>query len=257
MFSLNPRRCGNVMAIDGRETWLVHNYLLDSEEDFDSVDRDWAIRAILGVDDDFEYELLGKEDWIGRRLVANKFREDRVFICGDAAHLWVPYAGYGMNAGIADAANLAWLIAARLKGWGGQAAARCLRGGAPAHHGAGLALCDEPLASHGKAAGSRAGRDRAPGARRRRRARGTRQGGLRAQRAAILLRRLELRLLLQRVADHLPTTESRRRPTRCTTSARLPCLAAERRMCGSATDDRCTTRWDPITRCCASTLRPT
>ena len=40
-----------------------------------------------------------------------------MFICGDAAHLWVPMAGYGMNAGIADAANLAWLLAAHLSGW--------------------------------------------------------------------------------------------------------------------------------------------
>ena len=121
MFSLNPRRCGNVMAIDGRETWLVHNYLQDDEEGFESVDRDWAIRAILGVDAAFEYTLLGKEDWIGRRLVANRFRDGRVFLCGDAAHVWVPYAGYGMNAGIADAANLAWLLAARIEGWGGEA----------------------------------------------------------------------------------------------------------------------------------------
>jgi len=120
MFSLNPRRSGNVMAIDGRETWLVHNYLLDGEEDFESIDRDWAIRTILGVGADFEYEILAKEDWIGRRLVADKFRDRRVFICGDAAHLWVPYAGYGMNAGIADAVNLSWLLAARLKGWGGE-----------------------------------------------------------------------------------------------------------------------------------------
>src|SRR5690606_12619970 len=59
------------------------------------------------------------EDWYGRRLVANRFRDRRVFICGDAAHLWVPYAGYGMNAGIADAVNLAWLLSARLAGWGG------------------------------------------------------------------------------------------------------------------------------------------
>src|SRR5205814_3450401 len=40
-----------------------------------------------------------------------------VFIAGDAAHIWVPYAGYGMNAGIADAMNLSWLIAAHLNGW--------------------------------------------------------------------------------------------------------------------------------------------
>ena len=118
-FSLNPRRSGNVYAIDGKERWLVHNYLNDTEPDFESVDRDRSIREILGVDDHFEYQILSKEDWFGRRLVADRFRDRQVFICGDAAHVWVPYAGYGMNAGIADAADLAWLLAARLDGWGG------------------------------------------------------------------------------------------------------------------------------------------
>ena len=117
MFTVNPRRSGNVYAIDGRETWLIHNYLRDHESDFESVDRDWAIRTILGVGPDFQYELLSKEDWIGRRLVADKLRQGRVFIAGDSAHLWVPYAGYGMNAGIADADNLAWHLAAQLEGW--------------------------------------------------------------------------------------------------------------------------------------------
>ena len=116
-FSLNPRRCGNVYAIDGQETWLIHNYLKEDETDFDSVDRDWAIRQILGVGDDFSYEILTNEDWVGRRLVADKFRDRRVFICGDAAHLWIPMAGYGMNAGIADAMNLSWTLAAHLNGW--------------------------------------------------------------------------------------------------------------------------------------------
>lgn len=116
-FSLSPKRSGNVYAIDGVERWIIHNYLRDDEADFDSVDRNWAIRTILGVGDDFEYEILGNEDWFGRRLVANKFRDRRVFICGDAAHIWVPYAGYGMNAGIADATNLSWLLAAHLNGW--------------------------------------------------------------------------------------------------------------------------------------------
>jgi hypothetical protein len=115
--SMNPRRSGTVFAIDGRETWLVHNYLKDDEPGFDSVDRDWAIRAILGVGPDFPYEIIAKEDWYGRRLVAERFRDRRVFLCGDAAHVWVPNAGYGMNAGIADAANLAWLLAAHFTGW--------------------------------------------------------------------------------------------------------------------------------------------
>ena len=115
----NPRRSGVCFAIDGRETWLVHNHLRPGEESFDSVDRDASIRHILGVDASFEYEVLSKEDWVGRRLVAERFRERRVFIAGDAAHLWMPYAGYGMNAGIADALNLSWHLAAHLAGWAG------------------------------------------------------------------------------------------------------------------------------------------
>lgn len=112
-----PERAGNLIAIDGRETWLIHNYLLGHESGFETVDRDYCIRHLLGVDETFDYEVLGNEDWYGRRLVADKFRDRRVFICGDSAHLWVPYAGYGMNAGIADAMNLSWVLAACLNGW--------------------------------------------------------------------------------------------------------------------------------------------
>jgi 2-polyprenyl-6-methoxyphenol hydroxylase-like FAD-dependent oxidoreductase len=120
-YSVNPRRCGTVFAIDGHETWLVHNHLNPDEPEFDSVDRDWSIRQILGVGEDFAYEVITREDWVGRRLVADRFRDRNVFIAGDAAHLWVPYAGYGMNAGIADALNLSWLLAARVQGWGAEA----------------------------------------------------------------------------------------------------------------------------------------
>lgn len=116
-FSLNPRRSGNVYAIDGKSRWLVHHYLKPTDGDFDEVDRDAAIRDILGVGADFKYDVISKEDWFGRRLIADRFRDRRIFICGDAAHIWVPYAGYGMNAGIADAANLAWLLSAHVKGW--------------------------------------------------------------------------------------------------------------------------------------------
>jgi 2-polyprenyl-6-methoxyphenol hydroxylase-like FAD-dependent oxidoreductase len=117
-YAMNPRRCGTMFAIDGQETWLVHNHLNADEPEFDSVDRDKSLREILGVGPDFSYEIISKEDWVGRRLVANRFREGRVFLAGDAAHLWVPYAGYGMNAGIADALNLSWLLAACVRGWG-------------------------------------------------------------------------------------------------------------------------------------------
>jgi 2-polyprenyl-6-methoxyphenol hydroxylase-like FAD-dependent oxidoreductase len=119
MFSMNPRRSGNIYSIDGKELWLVHNYLRDNEPDFESVDRDRCIRDIFGVGDDFEYEALNIEDWYGRRLVVDKLREGRVFLAGDSAHLWVPYAGYGMNAGIADALDLGWILAGAVNGWAG------------------------------------------------------------------------------------------------------------------------------------------
>jgi 2-polyprenyl-6-methoxyphenol hydroxylase-like FAD-dependent oxidoreductase len=115
--AINPRRSGMVYAIDGRERWLVHNYMKPGEGDFDEVDRDACLRTILGVEDAFNYEIISKEDWYGRRLIAGKFRDRCAFIAGDAAHIWVPYAGFGMNAGIADAMNLSWLLAAHLNGW--------------------------------------------------------------------------------------------------------------------------------------------
>jgi 2-polyprenyl-6-methoxyphenol hydroxylase-like FAD-dependent oxidoreductase len=115
--SFNPRRSANIFAIDGRETWLLHCYLRPDEPDFESVDRDRCLRMVVGAGPDFQYEVISTEDWYGRRLIADKFRDRRVFVCGDAAHIWVPYAGYGMNAGIADAMNLSWMLAGVLQGW--------------------------------------------------------------------------------------------------------------------------------------------
>ena len=114
---LNPRRSANMFAVDGRETWLIHNYLRPEESDFAAIDADACIRNILGVGLAFPYETITREDWIGRRMLADRFRDRRVFICGDAAHIWVPFAGYGMNAGIADAMNLSWMLAGVVQGW--------------------------------------------------------------------------------------------------------------------------------------------
>ena len=48
--------------------------------------------------------------------VAESFRRDRVFLLGDAAHIHSPVGGQGMNTGIGDAVNLAWKLAAVLRG---------------------------------------------------------------------------------------------------------------------------------------------
>ena len=53
--------------------------------------------------------------WISRfrihHRVVNRYREGRIFIAGDAAHLHSPAGGQGMNTGIQDAINLAWKLA--------------------------------------------------------------------------------------------------------------------------------------------------
>jgi len=114
--SLNPRCSGYLFAIDGHERWLVHNWR-SPDEDLATLDRDRCIRQILGVGPTFKFQILGQEDWTGRRMIADRFRDRRAFLCGDAAHIWVPFAGYGMNAGIADAMNLSWKLAGVIKGW--------------------------------------------------------------------------------------------------------------------------------------------
>jgi 2-polyprenyl-6-methoxyphenol hydroxylase-like FAD-dependent oxidoreductase len=111
---LNSRSWGLLFAIDGHDRWLIHNFL-------PTVDRDRSIREILGVGPSFAFKILGQEDWTGRRMIADRFRDRHVFLCGDAAHIWVPFAGYGMNAGIADALNLSWMLAGVIKGWASRA----------------------------------------------------------------------------------------------------------------------------------------
>jgi 2-polyprenyl-6-methoxyphenol hydroxylase-like FAD-dependent oxidoreductase len=112
---INPRHRGLVFAIDGRERWIVHKFAAPGATM--PLDRERSVRDILGVGPSFAFETLSREDWVGRRMLADRFRYRRVFLCGDAAHIWVPFAAYGMNAGIADSMNLAWMLAGVIKGW--------------------------------------------------------------------------------------------------------------------------------------------
>ena len=65
-------------------------------------------------------ELLGTDPWTARMLLADHYRNGRIFLAGDAAHLNPPWGGHGFNTGIGDAVNIGWKLAAVLEGWGGE-----------------------------------------------------------------------------------------------------------------------------------------
>ncbi|PPK71124.1 FAD-dependent monooxygenase [Actinokineospora auranticolor] len=73
------------------------------------------IKAALGRAD-AQVDLVDALPWQSAALVADRFREGRVFLVGDAAHVMPPTGGFGGNTGIHDAHNLAWKLAAVLRG---------------------------------------------------------------------------------------------------------------------------------------------
>lgn len=85
---------------------------------FDEADMPPLIRRATGIAD-AEIEVLSSDEWFASRLIADRYRDGRVFLAGDACHLHPPFGGFGMNMGIADAVDLGWKIAATLQGWGG------------------------------------------------------------------------------------------------------------------------------------------
>ena len=67
-------------------------------------------------------EIIARSSWnAGYTLVAEQFQRGRIFLGGDAAHLFTPTGGLGYNTAVEDAVNLGWKLAAVLKGWGGPA----------------------------------------------------------------------------------------------------------------------------------------
>ncbi|MGW5722554.1 FAD-dependent monooxygenase [Amycolatopsis sp. NPDC003865] len=108
------RRIASLIAIDGEELWLNH-VAFAPNHDTEGEDPEQLLRESVGRR--VEHEVLGVVRWTGRRLVAQHYRAGRVFLAGDAAHIWIPVGGFGMNAGIQDAATLAWMLAAVHHGW--------------------------------------------------------------------------------------------------------------------------------------------
>ncbi|WP_306145372.1 FAD-dependent monooxygenase [Roseibium sp. MMSF_3412] len=77
-------------------------------------------RQLVG-DPDLTIELISANTWTVNNMYATHMQKDRVFIMGDAAHRHPPSNGLGSNTSIQDSFNLAWKLAAVLKGQAGEA----------------------------------------------------------------------------------------------------------------------------------------
>jgi 2-polyprenyl-6-methoxyphenol hydroxylase-like FAD-dependent oxidoreductase len=63
-------------------------------------------------------EMRWSSRFLSERRQARRYRVDRVFLAGDAAHVHSPLGGQGMNTGIGDAMNLGWKLAEAVRGTG-------------------------------------------------------------------------------------------------------------------------------------------
>jgi 2-polyprenyl-6-methoxyphenol hydroxylase-like FAD-dependent oxidoreductase len=107
---------------DDRSTFLIvqddtKHFSLHAVVDEDA-DMPKLFESIAAVPVSYETLYIGK--WTQRLMLADRYRDGRVFIAGDAAHLVIPTGGLGMNTGAGDAVDLAWKLAGTLAGWGGE-----------------------------------------------------------------------------------------------------------------------------------------
>jgi 2-polyprenyl-6-methoxyphenol hydroxylase-like FAD-dependent oxidoreductase len=117
-FVFTPDSFGVFTAIDGVELWNYQYYFLDPAKATEDLDAQKILFRAVGKP--FEFELLQTMHWHHHQSVARSWRSGRVFLAGDAAHLFAPTGGVGMNTGIGDAVDLGWKLDAVLRGWGGE-----------------------------------------------------------------------------------------------------------------------------------------
>ena len=107
-----------IVAIDGKDHWrfsIIRSG--DGSRELTEDEVHAAIRKAVGTD--FDYEIISIMPWIRRELVADEYRNGRIFLAGDAAHATSPTGGFGMNMGVGDIVDLSWKFDAVMAGWGG------------------------------------------------------------------------------------------------------------------------------------------
>lgn len=120
-WAFNPERRSWCAAVNGVDEFAFHTQLKkgESEDVSDEQARELFAQA-MGVQ--LDIELLAVDTWVaGHALVAEGLGGGRVYIGGDAAHLFTPAGGLGYNTAVEDAVNLGWKLAATVKGTAGPA----------------------------------------------------------------------------------------------------------------------------------------
>ncbi|MFJ1257229.1 FAD-dependent monooxygenase [Cupriavidus sp. CuC1] len=113
-WAVNAQQRGLLIAIDGVETFLLA-IQLEAGRDTQDIDPAAVSRAVVGAS--FDFNLIAMMPWVaGYTLVADRMSSGRMFLAGDAAHLFTPTGGMGYNTSIDDAVNLGWKLAAVTQG---------------------------------------------------------------------------------------------------------------------------------------------
>jgi 2,4-dichlorophenol 6-monooxygenase len=98
------------------EEWVLHNGIRpDDPEKFDNDSVVPLLREVLRIPE-LEPEIIKISHWFIEAVLAEKYRVNRIFLAGDAAHRHPPTTGLGLNTAFQDAHNLTWKLAAVLKG---------------------------------------------------------------------------------------------------------------------------------------------
>ncbi|MFT8245045.1 FAD-dependent monooxygenase [Roseomonas sp. BN140053] len=116
---VNPDCAAIAGPMDEGDTWYFGFPVPNGAPPLSEAELQARMTAAFGRD--VGAEILTVDTWAAHSLLADRYRDGRAFLAGDACHLHPPFGGYGMNLGIADAVDLGWKLAARLRGWGGEA----------------------------------------------------------------------------------------------------------------------------------------
>jgi len=117
---VNPDAPALLGPMDDHGLWFFMATKLPGGVEPDEAAAIDMIRRSTGLAD-LAFTVERGDPWVARCLIADTYRQERVFLAGDACHLHPPFGGFGMNMGIGDAVDLGWKLAARLQGWGGEA----------------------------------------------------------------------------------------------------------------------------------------